>query len=103
MDRTVSKADDGRERMITNLLLLLIVAMLAGLAVLAGYGIRAVLVTALSYAHDLRANLEEANRLTSRLIELETAKQGTRESGRNLLRERIAERVAQEFKARAKG
>jgi hypothetical protein len=69
----------------------------------AGYWLREAATGFLGYAHDIRANLEEANRLTSRLIEMESAKQGTRESGRNLLRERIAVHVAEAVKARAKG
>jgi hypothetical protein len=89
--------------MITNLLLLLLVAVVIGLSVGAGYWLREACTALLSYAHDIRANLEDANRLTSRLIELETEKQANRKGGRALLQEHIAARVAQAVEARAKG
>ena len=44
----------------------------------------------------------ETNRLIARLIELEDQKQQQRQSGRELLRERIQARVAQMAQARAK-
>jgi hypothetical protein len=68
--------------------------LVAGLLVLILVGLGLVLDAQLANKKQDALLAAETHRLLSRLIELETTKQAQRASGRDLLRERIKERLA---------
>lgn len=57
----------------------------------------------LPIARDLAHKLDQGNQAAAELVRLETLKQTQRSSGRDVLRERLKERIAQAAATRAKG
>lgn len=107
MDGPHAGPDRGGLGMTTSAIVILAIA--AALLIALGFWMSAAIATHHQAAQDrLTAQqatcqaVHETNRLIARLIELEDTKQAQRQSGRDVLRERIKERLAQAAQVKTK-